>query len=143
MYPETFFSNEQNDILNLLKHNPKHQAANQPKGAVIAPQFANKINTEKSLMCQYVHSHALKIDYRNKIFSIIAYYCFLDKSAQSLTSFIKEIVTIHQQMVVFLSVDEHTMNHCSLLQNPVPKQWPTERKRFLNIKQHSGLGQLA
>ena len=63
MYPETLFPNEQNDILNLLKHNPKHQAANQPKGAVIAPQFANKINTEKSLMCQYVHSHALNIDY--------------------------------------------------------------------------------
>ena len=48
MYPETFFSNEQNDILNLLKHNPKHQATKQPKGAVIAPQFANKFDTGKS-----------------------------------------------------------------------------------------------
>ena len=71
MYPETLFSNEQNDILNLLKHNPKHQAAKQPKDAVIASQFADKFNTGKSLMCQYVHSHALKIDYRNKSFSII------------------------------------------------------------------------
>ena len=128
MYPETLFSNEQNDILNLwstiknFEHNPKHQAAKQPKSAVIAPQFADKFNTGKSLMCQYVHSHALNIDYRNKIFSIIEYYCFLAKSTQPLTSFIKEIVTIHQQMVVFLSLGEYTLTHCSLLQKSVPKQ---------------------
>ena len=51
MYPETLFPNEQNDILNLLNHNPKHQAAKQPKGAVIAPQFADKFNTGKSFTC--------------------------------------------------------------------------------------------
>ena len=29
-------------------------------------------------MCQYVHSHALKIDYRNKSFSIIELLSLLD-----------------------------------------------------------------
>ena len=62
---ETLFSNEQNDILNLLKHNPKHQVAKQPKDAVIAPQFAGKFNTGNPSHA-YVYSHALKTDYRKR-----------------------------------------------------------------------------